>query len=216
MYQYKELKNLDKLDLKNRAVVKALFSKIQMYESINNNLGYEEIYIEPYENTLELFLKSKKIKYTENLKIDLSRYEIRKKGRKQTTKKRIIKMLEEKKKDNNKILLFMTFTFNNKHINNTIDKDIRNIKECFKKMKYIDYIFNIDYGKKGNRKHYHAIALFNNKIDTKLWKQGNLDITQIKLNSDENKLNEYILKLNQHCYKEMNKGDKVIYARKHK
>lgn len=213
MYQYKEIQTLNNIDLDTRNYIKGLFSKYCLYSAIENN-EYKEIKIkEPIYNSLELILKSKNIKLNDNLIVEMARYDKRKNDRKRTTKKRIEKMINLYKQDRERIILFMTFTFDEKHINNTIKNDIRNIKEYFKKQDYIDYLFNIDYGKKYNRKHYHAIAIFNKKIDSSQWKQGNLDFVKIKINSNENALTQYILKLEQHCYKTTT-NEKVIYARK--
>lgn len=213
MYQFKEIQALNNLDLETRNNIKGLFSKYCLYTAISEIEHKEIKQIKPIYNSLKIILKENKIKLTKNLFNELSRYDKRKNDRKRTTKKRIEKIINIYKKDRTKILLFMTFTFDEKHINNEYKNDIRNIKEYFKKNDYIDYIFNIDYGKKNKRKHYHAIAIFNKKIDTSKWKQGNLDFININVNSNENKLTEYILKLSQHCYKTTT-NEKVIYARR--
>lgn len=210
---YKELIALNKIDLETRNFIKGYFSKVKLYSAIENYTGKEIKEKEYYNNTIKLLLNNYKIKYNDKLKEEMGNYENNRYKRQRTCKKHIIKMIEEYKKNTNLNLLFLTFTFDKKHINNEIKKDIRNIKEWFKKNNYIDYLFNIDYGTKNKRKHYHGIALFKDNINANTWKQGNLDFIKIKVNSNEKALQEYIMKLSQHSFKTTT-NEKVIYARK--
>lgn len=213
MYQLNELITLNNIDLETRNFIKGYFSKYQLYSAIelyeNKEIPEKEYYL----NSIKLLLKEKNIKLSYKLMSEMTIYENRKNKRKRTCNKRIKTMIEEYKKNTNLNLLFITFTFDDKHINNEITKDKRNIKEWFKKNNYIDYLFNIDYGKKHNRKHYHAIALFEKNINANTWKQGNLDFVKIKINSNEKALEEYILKLSKHSFKTTT-NEKVIYARR--
>lgn len=213
MYELNELIALNKIDLETRNFIKGYFSKYQLYSAIEIYEHKEIPQKEYYLNSIKLLLKEKQIKLNHKLISQMSIYENRKNKRKRTCTGRIKKMIEEYKKNTSLNLLFITFTFDEKHINNEIAKDKRNIKEWFKKNNYIDYLFNIDYGKKHNRKHYHAIALFENNINANQWKQGNLDFIKIKINSNEKALQEYILKLSQHSFKTTT-NERVIYARK--
>lgn len=110
--------------------------------------------------------------------------------------------------------IFLTLTFTNKVLDTT-SQDTRKqyIKRALKTMSDI-YIANIDYGKKNEREHYHAIVLAD-RVDHTIWKYGNIDFERVRVEQEDSpvKIAKYITKLTNHAIKETVKQNRLIYSR---
>lgn len=110
--------------------------------------------------------------------------------------------------------IFLTLTFKNDVLENTSQETRkRYVARALKTMSSC-YIANIDYGKKNEREHYHAIVLADS-VDHKLWKYGNIDFERVRTNEDTSpvKIAKYITKLTNHAIKETVKQNRLIYSR---
>lgn len=110
--------------------------------------------------------------------------------------------------------IFLTLTFTDKVLDST-SQDTRKqyIKKALKTMSDT-YIANIDYGKKKEREHYHAIVLAT-KVSQEQWKYGNLDYERVRVEQEDSpvKIAKYINKLTNHAIKETVKQNRLIYSR---
>lgn len=120
--------------------------------------------------------------------------------------------------------LFLTLTFTDKTLDNT-SKDTRR-RYVINYLKSFDsyYIANIDFGRKNEREHYHAI-ICSDKIDYSSWHKygaikgekvrNNLSIDDFGVISNESneRIAKYINKLTNHAIKETTKANRIIYSR---
>lgn len=110
--------------------------------------------------------------------------------------------------------IFLTLTFTDKVLDTT-SQDTRKqyIRKALKTMSDT-YIANIDYGKKNEREHYHAIVLADS-VSHKLWKYGNIDFERVRVEQEDSpvKIAKYITKLTNHAIKETVKQNRLIYSR---
>ena len=110
--------------------------------------------------------------------------------------------------------IFLTLTFTDKVLDSTSQETRkRYIKRALKTMSDT-YIANIDYGKKNEREHYHAIVLAS-KVSQDQWKYGNLDYERVRVEQEDSpvKIAKYITKLTNHAIKETVKQNRLIYSR---
>lgn len=110
--------------------------------------------------------------------------------------------------------IFLTLTFRNDVLESTSQETRkRYIKRALKTMSD-KYIANIDYGKKNEREHYHAIVLAD-RVDHTLWKYGNIDFERVRIEQEDSpvKIAKYITKLTNHAIKETVKQNRLIYSR---
>lgn len=110
--------------------------------------------------------------------------------------------------------IFLTLTFTDKVLETTSENTRkRYVARALKEMSDT-YIANIDYGKKNEREHYHAIVLAD-KVSQKQWKYGNLDFERVRANQETSpvKLAKYITKLTNHAIKETVRQNRLIYSR---
>lgn len=106
--------------------------------------------------------------------------------------------------------VFVTFTFNNQHINDVSHRQY--IIKFFKANNIECYVANIDYGEKFNRLHYHAVC--SGKVNPKLWNYGTCNVKYIyKTDVSSGKISTYITKLTNHASKDSVHGSKAIYSR---
>ena len=130
--------------------------------------------------------------------------------------------------------VFLTITFNDDAFKNLKDTmRIRKVREYLKKECAL-YIANVDYGKKGNREHFHALAIattyteqdlthykdknelmkYKNHINLKAWKYGTINAERIIIKKgDEENTAE---RLTEHYFKETTIKDnvkKLIYSK---
>lgn len=108
--------------------------------------------------------------------------------------------------------LFLTLTFTDEALAKTKKETRRQNVRRFLSSYNCEYVANIDYGKKKEREHYHAI-IQTKRVDHKKWTYGSLDFKRIAKTSDSIKLAKYITKLTNHALKETTKQCRVIYDR---
>lgn len=121
---------------------------------------------------------------------------------------RLNKRIKSMLKLNCPVKLFITFTLNNENISKDIKLLRKHISNFFKKNNAVDYVANVDYGKKNGRLHFHAVAVFNSEIDLKAWSLGAINIEHIRIKDPNNlepadylQLSRYINKLTNHALK---------------
>jgi len=116
--------------------------------------------------------------------------------------------------------VFCTLTFNDETLANTSPATRRKyVARWCKKVSAI-YVANVDYGKKNNREHYHAIVC--NLVDkeaNEAWKKyGFTWFRRIKADRDcpKERLSKYLTKLTAHALKETAKSGliRIIYSRR--
>lgn len=139
--------------------------------------------------------------WNEVKKINRADYE-----RKKHLQKKIAEMLQAGE------CLFVTFTFNNGTLCETKASSRRKFVQRYLANYSNNYVANIDFGKKGNREHYHAV-IQTNYIDPLAWKYGNLDVERVHKTHSEERLAKYIAKLTYHAIKETTKRNVMIYGR---
>lgn len=110
--------------------------------------------------------------------------------------------------------LFLTFTFDDKHIKVKDTTKRKYVQRMLNELK-CPYVANIDYGKKHQRVHYHALVQIEHIDNTgnKLWHCGDLDIERIRYNN-EKAISKYICKLTNHAIKETTRGNRLLYDKK--
>lgn len=120
-------------------------------------------------------------------------------------KDKIAKMLESP-------CIFLTFTFNDKTLQNTSAKTRRRIVRGFLSEYNTDYVANIDFGSENGREHYHALIKSDN-VDYSKYTYGAINGERVRSASDSVKLAKYISKLTNHAIKDTAKGSRMIYNR---
>lgn len=112
--------------------------------------------------------------------------------------------------------VFITFTFNDDSLSRTSSNTRRRQVSRFLKSVSDRYVANIDFGKKNNREHYHAIIPNEIPLEKlKYWYNtyGTIKAIKIKGSSDSKAIAKYILKLSLHSLKESTKNSRLIYSR---
>ena len=113
------------------------------------------------------------------------------------------------------LLLFGTLTFTDKTLESTSKRTRQRYITKFLSENTFHYIANIDYGSKNNREHYHFIAMVEDKIECNNWKYGASRFQFIPLTKkDVKSVKNYLLKLNNHSYKESTRQERIIRDRK--
>ena len=135
-------------------------------------------------------------------------------------KKRIIKMENEKQKDNLK-MFFATFTFNDDTLEKNSKESLKTYVRRFLKDNCIDYLANVDYGKKNGRIHFHAVCIAKDVLPYQIWYEvhnyGTLKVEHCRFDkekSDEKKMSKYINKLSLHSIKDTTGMKRVITCRR--
>lgn len=115
---------------------------------------------------------------------------------------------------NNAYIYFVTLTFNDKVLEKTKENIRRKYVQKFLNSICLSYVANIDFGKKNEREHYHAVIIANEKLNYKLMKKLWLDTLNDKNdnklkfeivkknNTSSIKLSKYINKLSNHAMKD--------------
>lgn len=118
-------------------------------------------------------------------------------------------------------IVFLTLTFNDEFLDTNNADSQRQAVRRYLSSQTIYYVANVDYGAKNGRRHYHAVALIDGKIDFKPWhdKCGAIHCEQIgnslKDKSQAYRISKYITKLANHAYKDGTLNlERLIYARK--
>ena len=134
-------------------------------------------------------------------------------------KKRILKMEEHKAKDNLK-MFFATFTFNNETLENNSKESLKTYVRRFLKDYCIDYLANVDYGKKNGRIHFLAVCIAKDVLPYEEWYEvhnyGTLKVEYCRLDKEKNeekKMSKYINKLSLHAIKDTTGLKRIITAR---
>lgn len=111
--------------------------------------------------------------------------------------------------------LFLTLTFTNKVLRSTSKQTRRRYVSRFLRSISINYVANIDYGKKKGREHYHALVQVDS-IDHTLWSYGAINFERVYNEStlDSERLSSYIAKLTNHAIKKTTKREHLIYPKK--
>ena len=109
------------------------------------------------------------------------------------------------------MIIFGTLDFTDKTLNTTTPKTRRIVVARYIRQFAENYIANIDFGEKKGREHYHFIAFTKNKFDITQWNYGGGKFLQVPINEKDIKSTKnYVLKLNNHSYKESTKLQRVI------
>lgn len=109
-------------------------------------------------------------------------------------------------------VVFISLTFTNEVLEKTKKQTRRRYVSRFLKENCFHYIGNIDFGEENDREHYHALTLINADISKDKWKYGVWWIKKINIRkNDIKKTSKYVLKLNNHSYKESTKQESLIY-----
>lgn len=130
------------------------------------------------------------------------------KSRTKRIRDKLLKIFEMHSIDNT--LYFLTFTFNNSYLESSTKESRHLMIRRLLKKHCNSYIANIDYGKKNDREHYHAVISINNLIDVNLYKNyGTINFLKI-YSKNEVKLSKYLFKLTYHAIKSKST---IIYSR---
>ena len=110
---------------------------------------------------------------------------------------------------------FLTLTFTDKVLSSTSEETRRRYVSRFLKTISHSYVANIDYGKKNQREHYHAVVKFDTTPDMTVWnnKYGFTCCEKVRKTSDNKQLAKYICKLTNHAIKETTRANYCIYSR---
>lgn len=149
---------------------------------------------------LHSMVKDKEL-FTEARKVNRSSYEKR---------NRLSKKIESMLSNSN--CIFLTLTFTDEILASTSEDTRRRYITRFLKSNCLKYVANIDYGKKNEREHYHAVVVAD-KIDNKLYPYGAINFERIRITSNSKKLAKYVVKLTNHAIKETTKRAHTIYSR---
>lgn len=112
--------------------------------------------------------------------------------------------------------IFVTLTFNDNSLNDLSSLTRRRYVQRFLEECSEDYVGNIDFGKKNEREHYHAVVQAD-KVDNTLWKYGIINFERVRSNvEDTSRISQYIAKLVNHAIKESTKQCRLLYPKKRK
>lgn len=110
--------------------------------------------------------------------------------------------------------MFLTLTFNEETLNSSSAESRHNWVKRFLKRNFNCYVANIDFGKKTQREHFHAIVLGDDLKSVEKWKYGYSSAKYIYDNKESSeRISHYLLKLAYHFVKDTVKRNKVIYSR---
>lgn len=108
--------------------------------------------------------------------------------------------------------VFVTLTFSDDTLERTSAKTRREYVTDFLRP-YICYVFNLDYGKKNEREHYHALVVGVRSIDCKPWhKYGAIKVEIVRNREAPQKMTKYMTKLTNHATKGTCTG-RVTYSK---
>ena len=135
-----------------------------------------------------------------------------------------------------KYVYFVTFTFDDKRLNQKEETRRKLIKRTLEQIQGAKWILNIDYGKKNEREHYHCIVGLNNldlngELISYLLNNQNQELSDIyldyklkqiypcfvsaerigKQSEDIKRLSKYINKLSNHCLKSTTSNSRIVY-----
>lgn len=112
----------------------------------------------------------------------------------------------------NGVCLFLTLTFSDKVLNNTsFDTRRQKVRRFLSSFK-CEYLAGVDYGKKSDREHYHAIIQAS-KIDVLHYDYGLVNCKRIKQKNDYIKIAKYLIKTTNIWIANNMKPYKLLYNR---
>ena len=130
-------------------------------------------------------------------------------SRKKRLRKRLRLLLEKEH------CYFLTFTIKDLYINNALDTFIQKLK--YKVLKGFLYVFNVDYGAKYERLHFHCVIGLSKKLTSldykelsKLWGYGSVNFVYINNKKDSN-IQKYLTKQQLHMTKQS--AGSIYYSR---
>lgn len=122
---------------------------------------------------------------------------------------------EDRLNSNEFKLIFGTLTFTDEILQKTSPNTRRRYVARFLNQYAIEYMANIDFGEENEREHYHFVALVNRSFSKNSWKYGYDYYRNIKLDiSALKKAKNYLLKINNHSYKESTRQERILKSRK--
>lgn len=200
-----EGKNIIYYDEK-RDIYKSMPLSVIKFDNVKENLQMaldNQLYEEKILNTMKFYLKySTKEEIEESIKINNATY------------KRFARLKERIKTylyyDN---AMFITLTFNEDTLSNTSQETRCKYVKRYLKDNCLNYVANIDYGKRNEREHYHAVVVPKTKMNYSSWHKLGAIKGQKIYSPNEEKLSMYITKLTNHAIKETNRTCMVIYSR---
>lgn len=121
---------------------------------------------------------------------------------------------------NNKNSIFVTLTFAPDVLAKTSGETRKKYIKRYLKEQCIQYVANIDFGKKNGREHYHAVVIpKNDKLDNKAYNYGSIDFERVRnygestLELTSKKMAKYVAKLTNHAIKTTTHQNRIIYSR---
>lgn len=129
---------------------------------------------------------------------------------------RVLTMLKEEN------CIFLTLTFRNDVLANTSSETRAKYIKRFLKEQCSSYVANIDFGRKNEREHYHAVVVPKGEnIDGAFYRKnyGSIDFERVRNKKSDNnedtskRLAKYVNKLTNHAIKETVRQNRVIYSR---
>lgn len=108
--------------------------------------------------------------------------------------------------------IFLTLTFNDNVLDNTTPETRRRYVTRFLKNYTNRYVANIDYGKKYEREHYHAVVNCQKNINCQDWRYGAINFKRINT-PNFRALSKYVNKLTNHAIKETTKRSAILYSK---
>lgn len=129
-------------------------------------------------------------------------------------KSKLIKMEQMCFENPNLKMVFLTFTFDDYSLTHNNSDSLKQAVRRHLKQYCIKYVANVDYGARNGRKHFHAVALVEGKLDFTKWNYGALNGRKVNLNETAPKrMSKYITKLSLHAIKESTQFNRLIYSR---
>ena len=129
-------------------------------------------------------------------------------------KSKLFKMEQMCFENSNLNMIFLTFTFDDYSITHNNSDSLKQAVRRHLKQYCIKYVANVDYGARNGRKHFHAVALVEGKLDFTKWNYGALNGRKVNLNETASKrMSKYITKLSLHAIKETTQFNRLIYSR---
>lgn len=129
-------------------------------------------------------------------------------------KSKLFKMEQMCFENSNLNMIFLTFTFDDYSITHNNSDSLKQAVRRHLKKYCIKYVANVDYGARNGRKHFHAVALVEGKLDFTKWNYGALNGRKVNLNlTAPKRMAKYITKLSLHAIKESTQFNRLIYSR---
>lgn len=111
--------------------------------------------------------------------------------------------------------VLLTLTFNDETLSRLNENSRRKAVALFCKEQTLDYVGNVDFGKKNGRVHYHIVCVPKEKnVDFMAWrKYGNINAKRVPCVDDSTALSKYVSKLTAHAFKDTADSAHLLYGR---